>query len=138
MNIRDRAGLYKELRRVLKPGGFFSFYDPYARQRRTAALPDAMAETASVSTLLTRDETIAALQSAALTLQIWDDVSEMAKGWITQQQQRMQQPAQPGSVSPALSPGFVVGPRMQPMVANLSRNILDGRICLVMGLCKAD
>ena len=138
MNVQDRDQLYKELRRVLKAGASFAFYDPYVPDDgQPPYYPTPWAETASASTLLTRGETVAALNAAGFSIRTWDDVSEPAKGWIAQQQQRMQQAAESGSAVRDLSPGLVVGPRMQPMVANFSRNILEGRVRLVMGLCEA-
>jgi SAM-dependent methyltransferase len=137
MNIRDRDGLYREIRRVLKKGGRFVFYDPYVPAAGEPPLyPTPWAETSDTSTLLTQEETTASYAQAGLQLEVWDDVSELAKAWIERQQQQLQQlPAAPSG--PALSPGWVVGARMQPMVANFARNVKEGRIRLVMGICEA-
>ncbi len=138
MNVRDRAGLYKELRRTLKAGGRLAFYDPYAPDGgEPPHYPTPWAETASVSTLLTEAETKAALEGAGFAVRSWEDVSDIAKGWIAQQQLRLQQAAQDGSQAQSLTPGLVVGPRLQPMVANFGRNIAEGRVRLVMGLGDA-
>lgn len=137
MNIRDRDSLYREIRRVLKKGGRFAFYDPYVPLGgELPHYPTPWAESAATSTLLTEDETCASLAQAGLEVQVWDDVSEMGKAWITQQQQQIQQLAA-APTSPVFSLGWVVGPRMQPMVANFARNIEEGRIRLVMGICEA-
>jgi SAM-dependent methyltransferase len=57
MNIRDRDGLYREIRRVLKPGARFAFYDPYVPVGGEApTYPMPWAESAGLSTLLTEDE----------------------------------------------------------------------------------
>ena len=86
--------------------------------------------------MLTQDETTASYAQAGLQLQVWDDVSELAKSWIERQQQQLQQLAA-APTGPALSPGWVVGSRMQPMVANFARNVKEARIRLVMGICEA-
>lgn len=137
MNIRDRDGLYRELRRVLKRGGHFVFYDPYLPpDGEPPHYPTPWAETDANSTLLTRQQTVDAYRKAGLRLLAWDDVSEMGKAWIDRQQQQLQQaPAASGATGP--TPGWVVGARMQPMVANFARNIREGRIHLVMGVCDA-
>ena len=136
MNIADRDGLYREIRRVLKPGGRFAFYDPYAPEHVQPPLhyPVPWAETEETTTLLTQAQTLTSLERAGLRKKTWDDVSELAKSWIKGQQAQLQQAAQPGF---ALSPGLVVGARMQPMVANFARNIFEGRVQLVMGVFEA-
>jgi hypothetical protein len=86
--------------------------------------------------LLTQEETIASYVQAGLKPLVWDDVSELAKAWISAQQQQIQQLAAVPNPQ-TLTPGWVVGMRMQPMVANFARNMQEGRIRLVMGICEA-
>jgi hypothetical protein len=96
------------------------------------------AETDETTTLLTEAETVATLRRARLHKLAWDDVSELAKGWIVGQKRQLQQPAQAGATTgPKLSPELVVGARMQSMVANFGRNIMEDRVRLVMGICEA-
>ena len=130
MNIRDRATLYREIRRVLKPGGRFAFYDPIAADGHPEPFfPMPWAETPATSTLLTAAETKAVLEDAGLRVEALDDVSREALGWVGQQQE--------AGPPPVLSTDLVVGPRMGPMVANFGRNVKEGRVRLVMGICTA-
>ncbi len=134
MNIPDRDALYRELRRVLRAGGRLAFHDPIAADGGEAPhYPTPWAETADDSTLLTKDATLAALRQAGFILHAWDDVTEAAKDWIALQRQQQA----PASRRLGLTPGLVVGARMQPMVANFVRNILEGRVQLAMGICEA-
>jgi hypothetical protein len=122
---------------VVKKGGRFVFYDPCVPVGgESPHYPTPWAESAATSTLLTEDETRASFAQAGLQVQVWDDVSELGKAWIIQQQQQIQQLAAVPT-GPMFSLGWVVGPRMQPMVANFGRNINEGRIRLVMGICEA-
>ena len=138
MNVQDRDQLYKELRRVLKLGAFFAFYDPYVPDDgQPPHYPTPWAETASASTLLTRGETVAALNAAGFSIRTWDDVSEPRE-----RVDHATAAADAASRSTRLRGSRSVPrpgrwPRMQPMVANFSRNILEGRVRLVMGLCEA-
>ncbi|HXB23373.1 MAG TPA: class I SAM-dependent methyltransferase [Gemmatimonadaceae bacterium] len=131
MNIPARVPLYRELRRVLKTGGTFAFYDPYLPDTGGAPLyPVPWAETASSSTLLTKQTTIAALEDAGFRMLAFDDITPIGVEWIARQQEQMRQVN-------ALTLGTVMGERMREMAANLGRNLMEGRVRLVMGTCQA-
>jgi sarcosine/dimethylglycine N-methyltransferase len=135
MNIADRARLYRELRRVLKTGGTFAFYDPYAPDNgETPHYPVPWAETQATSTLLTKEATVAALEGAGFKVLAFDDITQMGVDWIANQQLQLRQATQRAI---ALTTGMVVGERMREMVANFGRNLTEGRLRLVMGKCRA-
>jgi SAM-dependent methyltransferase len=135
MNIADRAGLYRELRRVLKTGGTFAFYDPYEPDSgETPHYPVPWAESPATSTLLTKKATVAALEGAGFKVLAFDDITQIGVDWITNQQQQLRQATQRAI---ALTTGMVVGERMREMVANFGRNLMEGRLRLVMGKCRA-
>lgn len=130
MNVADRAGLYRELRRVQKPGGRLAFYDPLAADGHPLLVyPVPWAETAQTSSLLTADETRSVLEVAGFEVASLDDVTEQALGWAAQQRPS----AQPGG----LGIGTVVGPRMAEMAGNFARNLRAGRVRLGIGLARA-
>lgn len=135
MNIADRAGLYRELRRVLKTGGTFAFYDPYVPDNgETPHYPVPWAESPATSTLLTKKATAAALEGAGFKVLAFDDITQIGVDWIANQQQQLRQATQRAI---ALTTGMVVGERMREMVANFGRNLIEGRLRLVMGKCRA-
>jgi sarcosine/dimethylglycine N-methyltransferase len=131
MNIPDRARVYRELRRVLKTGGTFAFYDPYLSDTGDAPLyPVPWAETPATSTLLTKKATVAALEDAGFRVLAFDDITPVGVDWIARQQELMRQPN-------ALTLAVVMGARMRDMAANFGRNLMEGRVRLVMGTCSA-
>jgi sarcosine/dimethylglycine N-methyltransferase len=139
MNIVDRHGLYRELRRVLKRGGRLAFYDPYLPDEGEPPIyPTPWAATAAASTLLTKGETVAALEQVGLSVTTWEDVTALGRQWIAAQQEQLQHAAQatPGA-RPPLSLGLFLGAQVAQMVANFGRNIAEGRVRLVMGICEA-
>jgi sarcosine/dimethylglycine N-methyltransferase len=131
MNIPYRAQLYRELRRVLKTGGTFAFYDPYLPDTGDAPLyPVPWAETPASSTLLTEQTTVATLEDAGFRMLAFDDITPIGVEWIARQQEQMRQVN-------ALTLATVMGERMRAMAANLGRNLMEGRVRLVMGTCHA-
>jgi sarcosine/dimethylglycine N-methyltransferase len=131
MNIPDRVPLYRELRRVLKTGGTFAFYDPYLPDTGDAPLyPVPWAETPASSTLLTEHTTVATLEDAGFRMLAFDDMTPKGVDWIARQQEQMRQVN-------ALTLATVMGERMREMAANLGRNLMEGRVRLVMGTCQA-
>jgi hypothetical protein len=58
----------------------------------------------------------------------WNDVTIEALKWIGQQRPPTQ----------GFSLGVVMGSRLGEMSANLARNIREGRVRFVMGVCTAD
>jgi len=64
MNIEDRASMYREAHRVLKPGGFLCLFDVMKGPGDGMRYPVPWAETAETSFLRSRDETAAFLTDA--------------------------------------------------------------------------
>jgi sarcosine/dimethylglycine N-methyltransferase len=129
MNIPDRERVYREFRRMLRPGGKLAFYDVLAADGGLELhFPVPWAESSETSFLLTQDETSSVLVTAGFAITAWNDVTIEALNWIGQQRPPTQ----------GFNLGLVMGPRFGEMSANLARNIREGRIRFVMGVCTAD
>jgi ubiquinone/menaquinone biosynthesis C-methylase UbiE len=119
MNIADRAGLYAEIQRVLKPGGRFATFD-ILRAAGEPHYPVPWARTPETSCLLTERETREAIETAGFRMRAWHDDTDTAKTWFAQ--------AFAAGPPPAPNLGVVMGPEFPGLTGNLARSIDEGRV----------
>lgn len=128
MNIADRAQLYREIRRVLKVGGKFATFD-VVLNGGDPHYPVPWARTPETSFLLTTDATREAIEHAGFrTLTLQDD-TEAAKRWATQ--------LRASGPPPSPNLGMVMGPDFVELTTNLGRNLMEGRLGILMAVFEA-
>lgn len=128
MNIADRAQLYREIRRVLKPGGTFATFDVVLNSG-DPHYPVPWARTPETSFLLTAAATREAIEHAGFRPMVLQDDTEAAKHWIAQL--RASGPPPPPNL------GVVMGPEFAQLSANLGRNLMEGRLGILMAVFEA-
>jgi SAM-dependent methyltransferase len=128
MNIADRARLYSELRRVLKPGGRFATYDVVLNSGEPE-YPVPWARTSATSFLLTAGATREAVEAAGFRIVRAQDDTEAAKDWATQ--------LRASGPPPSPNLGVVMGPGFAELSANLGRNLMQGRIGILTAVFEA-
>ncbi|MDL2400038.1 class I SAM-dependent methyltransferase [Rhizobium mayense] len=128
MNISDRAQLYSEIRRVLKPGGRFVTYDVVLNGGEPH-YPGPWARSPATSFLLTADATREAIEPAGFRALVWQDSTEAAKGWIAELRESGPPP------SPNL--GLVMGPDFPQLATNLGRSLMEGRLGILTAVFEA-
>jgi sarcosine/dimethylglycine N-methyltransferase len=128
MNISDRPRLYREIRRVLKPGGRFATFDVVLTGGEPH-YPVPWARTPATSFLLTADATRAAIEPAGLRTLAWHDDTEAAKAWIAQ--------LRASGPPPSPNLGVVMGPDFARLAANLGRNLMEGRLGILTAVFEA-
>jgi sarcosine/dimethylglycine N-methyltransferase len=128
MNVSDRAGLYREIRRVLKSGGRFATYDVVLKGGEPH-YPVPWARTSATSFLWTAAATREAIERAGFRTLSWQDDTEVAKAWI----------AQLRAAGPPPSPnlGVIMGPDFAQLSTNLGRNLLEGRLGILSAVFEA-
>ena len=133
MNISDRARLYREIRRVLKPGGRFATFDVVLNSGEphypVQHYPLPWARTPATSFLFTGAATREAIEAAGFRTLTSQDDTEAAKIWI----------AELRAAGPPPSPnlGVVMGPDMAQLAANLGRNLTEGRLGILTAVFEA-
>jgi ubiquinone/menaquinone biosynthesis C-methylase UbiE len=128
MNVADRAQLYREIRRVLKPGGRFATFDVVSNGGEPI-YPLPWARTSTTSFLLTAPATREAIERSGFRTTQWRDDSEAAKAWA----------ADMWASGPPPGPnlGVVMGPEFAQLAGNLGRNFLEGRLGVLTAVFEA-
>jgi sarcosine/dimethylglycine N-methyltransferase len=127
MNISDRARVYREFRRVLRPNGKLAFFDLVASDEKQALIfPVPWAETPAASFLLNRVETIQALEQAGFGPGQWIDMTERTAKAFAAGEVPTPKPGEP-------TLAMVMGPRFREMFGNLLENFRQGRVRVAMG-----
>jgi len=76
MNIADKQTLYKEIARVLKPGGRFAFQEVAAGKEELIHFPVPWATHPDDNALISADELSAILDDHGFTVELFEDVSD--------------------------------------------------------------
>jgi SAM-dependent methyltransferase len=125
MIIGDRARLYAEVRRVLRPGGRLAIHDVVTGDGDALLFPVPWAATPQSSFLLTPEEMRAVLVAAGFDILSWEDKTAVTLAGP---------PAPVGDAGMAPSPlgSFVLaGPEYPRMVETFLRNLREGRAGVV-------
>jgi len=128
MNIAERARLYREIRRVLKPSGRFATFDVVANGSEPY-YPVPWARTSTTSFLLTADATREAIEQAGFRTLASQNDTEAAKAWFTQ--------LRASGPPPSPNLGVVMGPDFAQLSTNLARNLLEGRLGILTAVFEA-
>ncbi|MGF1592596.1 MAG: class I SAM-dependent methyltransferase [Kiloniellaceae bacterium] len=128
MNIADKSRLYREVARVLRPGGRFGLYDVMAGPAGAPHFPLPWAGGPEWSHLVAPQGVREAIAATGLRERHWRDLTEESKAWSEKAVAAQQ--AGRGHAGPAL----ILGPSFAEMVANLRRSLFEDRISVVQAV----
>lgn len=125
MNIPDKARLYQEIYRVLKPGGTLALYDILAGPSGPVLFPVPWARTPDTSFLVSPTELRRLLEGAGFTIADWSDTTEVACAWFAALVEKIRK-----NGFPPLGFHVLMGADFQEMAQNQGKNLQEGRIVL--------
>ena len=131
MNIADKAGLYRELRRVLKPGGHLALYDILRGEGDEPIYPVPWARDPAISHLVRSDELRALLGAAGFEIDSWRDRTAAGLEWHRARAAAM------AAGAPPPGPRIFIGEDFAEILGNLRRNMEDGRVRVLEAVCRA-
>jgi ubiquinone/menaquinone biosynthesis C-methylase UbiE len=131
MNIEDKPALYREIARVLRPGGRFVFHDILAGPAGPPHFPVHWAEEPAMSFLITPDGLRVLLERSGFRLLTWKDTTEVSRRWYLAalDQRRTGGP-------PPLGLHMLLGPSAPAKFANVGKNLAEERITVFQGLLE--
>ncbi len=131
MNIPDKTRLYKEMHRVLKPGGTLAIYDVLAGPSGPVLFPVPWARTRDTSFLVSPNELRKLLEETEFTVTDWTDTTEAARAWFVTLAERIRNEG-----FPSLGFHLLLGADFKAMAQNQGRNLQEGRIVLAQVVAR--
>ncbi len=130
MNIPDRAGLYGEIARVMKPGATLCLFDVMRKNDEAIAFPVPWAQSEETSHLTTPDEMLTLLDDAGLKVEEVEDRTEFALEFFRRR------PAAGGDGPPPLGTHLLMGASAPEKFKNTLDNMENGHIAPVQMLAR--
>ncbi len=131
MNIGEKAQLYTEMYRVLKPGGHLAIYDIMAGPGGEVYFPVPWARDRSISFLATDDELRHFLGAAGFNIMSWHDTTDAGLAWFGAKAAQIKRHGKP-----ILGYHILLGEDFPQMARNQLRSLNENRMALLQVIAK--
>ena len=132
MNIADKAGLFSEIHRLLRPGAWLVLSEIAQGPGGPPAYPTPWAKTAATSFLSTPEETRAALTAAGFAIAQWRETTREALAF----NERARAIVARGEKPPLRSIALIHGELAREVVANSARALADAKAIPIEIVCR--
>jgi len=126
MNIDEKAQLYSEMYRVLKPGGHLAIYDVIAGPGGEVYYPVPWARDPSISFLATDDELRHYLEAAGFNIRSWRDTTDTGLAWFAAKSAQIKKQGKP-----IVGYHLLLGEDFPQMARNQLRSFKESRMALL-------
>jgi SAM-dependent methyltransferase len=127
MNVERKDLLYREIRRVLRPGGRLALHEIMGGGARPIHFPVPWAREPSISHLRSTEEIRALLSDLGFVEAAWEDQSASTLAWFRSRASAVQSGA-----PPPVGLHLILGSELGAMFTNIVRNLEEDRIRVVM------
>ena len=131
MNIADKRALYREITRVLRPGGRLAFHDILAGPGGPVHIPVPWASEPQQSHLIAPDDLRTLLEEIGLEVVAWVNTTQIAHDWFLA---GIEQRKEDGA--PPLGIHLLMGDTAQAKIENVARNLNENRVTVFQAVCK--
>jgi MPBQ/MSBQ methyltransferase len=131
MNIADKAGLYGEMARVLKPSGLLVFHDIFAGAQSELHFPVPWATEPSINHLIAVDDLRVLMADCGFEPVRWEDKTKASVAFFEQALQRL-----PTEEQPMVGLHLLMGHNAPTKFANMLRNLQENRVRVVQAVMR--
>lgn len=130
MNIEDKAKLYAEVARVLRPGGTLAFHEIMAGSVQPIYFPVPWASAPELSFLQSPAAVRSLIEEAGLAIEEFRDGTATACEWYRERLSGV------ATAPPPLGLHLLVGPDSPAVFQNVLRNYAEGRTVVIQAVCR--
>lgn len=132
MNIDDKAAFYREIRRVLKPGGWLMLSEIARGSGAEVDYPTPWARSAQASFLVTMEDTVRGLERAGFEIEHSRDTREQTLAFGARSRELVER----GEKAPHRAVQLIHGEIAAQAMANTARALAEHRVVPVEVLCR--